>query len=53
MFDGHGGVFVSNYLKENLHNLLINNLNLIGKIIEAIEITYGNIDDRLMKLLNN
>lgn len=37
IFDGHGGVFCSNFLKKFLHDWIIDNLKKHGKIIMAIE----------------
>ena len=47
IFDGHKGVNISKYLKENLSENLLNNSQLIKNPIETIKNTFINIDKKL------
>ena len=53
IFDGHKGVNISKYLKENLSENLLNNSQLIKNPIETIKNTFINIDKKLLNEYNN
>lgn len=45
VFDGHGGTNCCNYLKDNLHNTLLEYLDIEGLIIPSIRAAYKKIDE--------
>lgn len=53
IFDGHGGLFCAKYLNKTLHQTILANLQKQGNIIAAIEKTYSEVDQILLKELQN
>lgn len=50
VFDGHGGTACCNYLKEHLHNSLLDRLDIEGLIIPSIKAVYKQIDEVYTKI---
>ena len=53
IYDGHKGVNISKYLKENLSENILNNTQLIKNPIETIKNSFINIDKKLLNEYNN
>ena len=53
IYDGHRGVNISKYLKDNLSENILNNSQLIINPIETIKKTFINIDKKLLNEYNN
>ena len=53
IYDGHKGVNISKYLKENLSENVLNNSQLIKNPIETIKNSFINIDKKLLNEYNN
>lgn len=53
VYDGHGGSNCCNFLKENLHNALLENLDMEGCIISCIQQVYKNLDEKYTRLALN
>lgn len=50
IFDGHGGSSCCNYLKDNLHNALLEHLDIEGLLIPSVKPIYKRIDEEYQKL---
>lgn len=50
VFDGHGGINCCNYLKENLHDAILDKLDINGLIIPLIKEVYKKVDDDYIKM---
>ena len=49
VFDGHGGTDCCNYLKENLHNRILAQLDVEGLIVPALKRVYKELDSDYLK----
>jgi serine/threonine protein phosphatase PrpC len=50
IFDGHGGNSCSNYLKDNLHNALLESLDIEGLLIPSVKSIYRKLDEEYQRL---
>lgn len=49
VFDGHGGIACCNFLKDNLHNNLLEHLDVEGLVLPSIKGVYKKLDDEYTK----
>lgn len=53
IYDGHGGNGCSNYLKDTLHNYLIDNINIKNNIETQIKRIYKRLDNMILKRMDS
>ena len=49
VFDGHGGSYCSNFLKNNLHATFIEKLDIEGQVVSSLRDIYKRLDDSFIK----